>query len=393
MCARYILVCAFLLLSACADRASEGGSEPAYIEVAEAPTLVDDADLVQIRDLRIDAENRIWVLSRHAPLVRVYGSDGGRIAAFGELGQGPEEFRAPSHLIEIGGSGMGVLDAGHSNIRAFAADGTLLEAQEVAMEFRLPLAMRDIYFGDLGWTWAVEGGFLQDRYPPPPAGGPMQLQQAYDFWAGELVLLPEDGGEPRTVLTLADYSTFSPDEPPAPRPLSAGPLWDLCPGDEFVLHTGATSELVRVGMDGSVRRRDPVQLPLGPVDGDILLDWMVAALSTQPPMPGDTPEALRGRASAVAEMAEPNLEPTVPPTRLRCDPRGRVWIQLFDMDHDRRGYAREWTVVGAEGELLAHVTFPEGFHPIRFGTDRVVGIVRDEFDAETVGWVPLPAVS
>jgi hypothetical protein len=374
----------------CAEVDSDEG--PVELEVSDVPVTVDDADLVQVTDLRTDLEGRIWVLTRYPPLVRVYAPDGARQAAFGELGNGPGEFNAAWALVGGGDAGIGVMDNRRWSLRYFAPDGTLRSERAIEGDFSFFPEVRDLYYGDLGWVWAVDGGLLQDRYPPPPPGRPMQMQQAYDFWAAELVFSPDDEGEPRTLVSFSDFAVWDPEEEPAPRPLSAGPLWDLCPGEEFVFHSGAAAELVRLGMDGQVRTRSRVDLPLGSPDVELLTEWMVEVLSGVQPMPGDTPDALRERAGMVAQMAAPHFEPTLPPTRLRCDDGGRVWIQLFDMEHDRRGYAREWVVLDEDGTLLAKVTFPEGFHPMRFEADRVVGVVRDELDVETVGWLPAPAL-
>ena len=380
------IMCALLSLPAC-DAQPDEGEAYEEIQVTDSPITVLDDDLVHVADLRVDGSGHTWVLTRYEPLVRVYDTEGRQVAGFGQPGGGPAEYGVASALVE-GELGMGVMDPQRQRVRYYAPDGGFIEERPVEGGPRFPQEIREVYFGDLGWTWEVPDGFLQDRYPPPPAGAPMQLQQAYDFWAAELILLPHDGSDPRTVVTFSDFSTFSPDDPPAPRPLSAGPLWDLCPDHEFVFHTGGAGEVVRVGLDGDVRSRHPVELPLEPPDRSLLVDWMVEVLSGVQGMPGDTPEALRERAEAVAEMAEPYLEPTVPPTRLRCDAAGRAWIQLFGMDHDRRGYARDWVVVDREGTLTARVTFPVGFHPMRFEAERIVGVVRDELDVETVGWVP-----
>lgn len=394
----FLFILAFLVsLAACGDRApdgdraTDGGQGPVALEVTEAPVTVDDDDLVHVGDVVTDADGRTWVLTPYPPLIRIYDPDGTRRAAFGEPGGGPEEFGAAWAFVQDP-DGVGVMDTRRGSVRVYDPDGTLVGQRRVEGGPTLPLEARGVYFGDLGWTWRVEGGLLQDRYPPPPAGAPMQMQQAWDFWAADLVFIPDDGGEPRTLVTFSDFSGFSRDDPPAPRVLSAGPLWDLCGDDEFVFHTGAASEVVRIGLDGSVRSRAHVELPLAPLDREIVSEWLVGVISQLPPMPGDTPEAMRERARLVVERSEPYFEATVPPTRLRCDPEGRVWIQLFDLDDDSRGYARDWVVVGREGEILAEVTFPRGFFPVRIGSDRVTGVVRDEFDVETVGWVPTPAV-
>jgi hypothetical protein len=390
MTALALLAGAAASLAACGDTFGEAGGESSRIVVDRAPVAVDDPDLVQVADVRTDREGRTWVLTRHPPLVRIYDADGRRTAAFGEPGGGPAEFGEASILVEGHEDGVGVVDSRRETVRYYAPDGTLLEERSLESGVFLPAQIREVYFGDLGWSWRVEGGFLQDRYPPPPQGMPMQMQQAWDFWAAELVFVPDDGGEPRSLVRLSDFSDFSHEEPPTPRPLSAGPLWDLCPGDELALHTGAAGEVVRFGVDGRVRHRSAVDLPLDPPSRDLVVDWMVSVISGTPDAPD--PEILRERAGMIAELAEPTFEPTLPPTRLRCDSEGRVWIQLFDLENDTRGYGREWVVVEPEGRVAAEVVFPPRFHPLRFGPDRVVGVIRDALDVETVGWVPTPAL-
>jgi hypothetical protein len=385
-------------LAACGDPGAAGpGAGPEMLDVTDLPATVQDEDLALVRDIRLDAEGRVWVLSGHPPFVRIYEEDGARVAAFGQPGGGPAEFGAAWALVppvrnavEEGADGMGVFDNRRGTIRTFAPDGTILAEERLDTFTPLPPDTRQVFFGDLAWVWRVEGGLLQDRYPAAPEVGPMPMSQAYDFWQAELAFLPDDGGEPRTLVSFPEVVDLPDEEGPAVRPLSAGPLWDLCPGGEFVVLTRAVPELIRVGLDGRILSRDPVELSLAPLDQGLLVDWMVSVLSQLQPMPGDTPEGMRYRAEAAAERAADYMDPTVPPTRLRCDPDGRVWIQLFDMEDDRRGYARDWVVVDSEGELVAEVTFPVGFHPMRFGSERIVGVVRDELDVETVGWLPFP---
>lgn len=386
-----------LALAGCGDPDPGAGTGPEVLEVTAEPAAVQDEDLALVRDLREGDQGRIWVLSGHPPFVRIYDGNGTRISAFGEPGGGPGEFGVAWALVPpppgAPEEAMGVFDNRRGTIRTFAPDGTVVAEERLDTFVPLPPDVRQVFFGDLAWVWRVEGGLLQDQYPPVPDAGPMPMQQASDFWIGELVFTPDgEGSEPETRLVLSDVLELPADEPRVPRPLAAGPLWDLCPGGELILHTGAASEVVRVGLDGQVLSRHRVDLPLEELSEGLLAEWMISVISQLQPMPGDTPEAMRERAEAIAAQAAPHLDPHVPPTRLRCDPQGRAWIQLFDMEHDRRGYAREWVVLDGDGDVIAHVTFPAGFHPVRFGSERVLGVLRDELDVETVGWVQTPAL-
>jgi hypothetical protein len=382
----------FLLLLGCDPATSARDVGPAEIQVDEPVHVVADDDLAQIMDIRPDAGGRIWVLSAHPPFVRVYDDGGARLAAFGRPGGGPDEFGLARSLVppDHDREGMGVLDSGRARILHFSSEGEVVERTTVEAQMPFPWEMQSAFFGEPFTAWRTPEGILQDVLPAGPLGG----GGPWDLWAGRLVLTG-DGGETRTVTDLADVAAIElppVNQPPQPRILAAGPLIDVCPSGEILIHTGAQGELVRLGLDGSELARSALDLPLPANSMETMVTWLTNVSETLDPGPMDTREALRERSRMVAEMSEPFMEERVPPTNLRCDSEGRAWIQLFDLDHEPRGYAREWVVVGTEGAVLAHVSFPAGFSPLHFGAERITGILRDEFGLEVAGWVATPSV-
>jgi hypothetical protein len=381
-----------VVLPGCDPEASNRETGPTPIQVDAPVQVVQDEDLSQIMDVRPDPAGRTWVLSAHPPFVRVYDEDGSRLAAFGQPGGGPDEFGLARALVPPGneGAGMGVLDTRRARILVFSPQGDVLDETGVQAQMAFPYEMQSAFFGEPFTAWRTGAGILQDVLTTGPWGG----GGPWDLWAGRLVVTDAEG-EVRTVAELARVAGIEPpslDGPFQPRVLAAGPMVDVCPSGEVVVHTGARGELVRIGLDGREVARSELDLPLPPNSVETMVTWLTNISETLDPGPMDTREALRERSRMVAEMSEPLMEERVPPTRLRCDPQGRAWIQLFNLDDDPRGYARDWIVVDREGLHLTRVTFPRGFSPLHVGPERITGILRDDLELEVAGWVPTPDV-
>ncbi len=68
---------------------------------------------------------------------------------------------------------------------------------------------------------------------------------------------------------------------------------------------------------------------------------------------------------------------------LKVDARGAVWLRT-GRDFPVQARSREWTVFSREGVLLGTVVMPEGFEPMDFGSDYVLGVWKDAQDVEFV---------
>ncbi len=383
------LLVPFLFLAGCGSEPPTPADGGFPVGVIGPVWTVDDADLVAVMDVKDDGDGGIWVLSAHPPFLRSYDEEGQLRWSVGRAGQGPAEFAIPTALLApAGGEGVEVLDGERGRILHFGSDGELVGAQSVERQPAIPHEFRTAMFGEMGRGWRLSAGVIQDRLPEG-----MGSISPWDFWRGRLLLHPADGGDPRHLPRFADLGGVEVEEPTGPSPprlLAAGPLFDLCPSGEFVLHTGARSELVWFDLEGTVTHRASVSLPLAANSMETMVEWLTGISELLDPGPMDTREALRERSRMVAQMSEPHMERYLPPTRLRCDGEGRVWIQLFDMTDDERGYSRRWSVVDRSGSITHEVTFPPGFSPLTFGREHILGTLRDPLGAERAAWVPLP---
>jgi hypothetical protein len=67
------------------------------------------------------------------------------------------------------------------------------------------------------------------------------------------------------------------------------------------------------------------------------------------------------------------------------DGRGGVWLSEFPADGRNPYYGlSHWSVVAANGEWLGSVTLPDGFRVLDISADRVLGVLRDSMDVESV---------
>ena len=74
----------------------------------------------------------------------------------------------------------------------------------------------------------------------------------------------------------------------------------------------------------------------------------------------------------------------------RCSPDGTMWMHPFDVESGGLTGGRSWLRIAPDG-AQRRVTLPERFDPLRFTTDRVWGVQRDDLDVASIAWAPLPA--
>jgi hypothetical protein len=66
-----------------------------------------------------------------------------------------------------------------------------------------------------------------------------------------------------------------------------------------------------------------------------------------------------------------------------------MWMHPFDVAAGGLTGGRSWLRVAPDG-VLRMVTLPERFDPLRFTSDRVWGVQRDNLDVASIAWAPLP---
>lgn len=97
-------------------------------------------------------------------------------------------------------------------------------------------------------------------------------------------------------------------------------------------------------------------------------------------------EALRSRGSAPPDRLA-NLLPRY--LDLRCDERGTLWLQPFDIEEGGLQGGPVWLRITSDGESR-EVRLPDGFDPYRFTSERIWGVRRDELDRASVAWIEVP---
>lgn len=78
-------------------------------------------------------------------------------------------------------------------------------------------------------------------------------------------------------------------------------------------------------------------------------------------------------------------------SRLVVDTTNRIWVQAYGAYGPFKvDSSRSWTVINTDGRLLAHVQMPDGLTVLAITGTTVIGVVRDEFDAEHISIHSLP---
>lgn len=93
----------------------------------------------------------------------------------------------------------------------------------------------------------------------------------------------------------------------------------------------------------------------------------------------EDPDALARLRTTLSEMPVPETLPAY--GRVFADRDGRVWIEEYQVEY---GSTSEWHVFGSDGAVLFSVEMPTRFKPTDAGSDYCLGIMRDEFDVESV---------
>jgi len=81
----------------------------------------------------------------------------------------------------------------------------------------------------------------------------------------------------------------------------------------------------------------------------------------------------------LSEIPFPDVRPAY--GRILADSEGAIWVGDFALPGQN---APRWRVFGADGRWLATVDVPNRFRVLAVGTDRVLGVARDELDVERV---------
>lgn len=361
---------ALLLLTACADR--QELSITGALEVGSILRFSGDSALHDIRDVRSDEQGNVWVVSGTAPHLHHYSRDGSLLSQFGWPGEGPGELTNPWYLLAADdGSDIAVFDTRLLRLVEFSEDeGFVRETRlDVYPGFVVPEIRAGSYAEPLRpYEW--ESGYVVDIFDG-------QVVKPQHLWRGRLVQVDSAGSPTGDLLRFADLRK----DPQLSGDVlfASAPLWTVCPTRSIAVLNPDAAELL-VFEEGEWKS-EPLYLPdrwLTEDDFRRAVDASIARDSRNlDPNSGEIRRLVR---QALREYRA-GLPRRAPPVRLRCDPHGRLWVQLFSTEHDFRGNGSSWIVL--DGSMPKVVRFPDSFQPLWFGSASIVGVMRDAYDVES----------
>jgi len=333
----------------------------------------------RIEDVSVTGDGRILVLDQARLGVRVFGTDGSYLGAFGREGDGPGEFRYPGGVGVLGDTAYVV--GQHGRLAAFLLDGTLLWDARLAFGVGDPIPLG-------GGELILTHGSLQRASDRPREASPEPRQVSF-------YRVADEGAGVEVAFTGFRGTIWWSPGPGESRwqPAAAygGPEW-VAGGDRGVafLVDGYRGTIRRL----TLTRDDPRDAPVvGELDVDTrafdreaLLDSLV-----------EWENAPRYRGVMGDEMRRVEPEPidggriVLPPADgwvrrvIPLDPR-RFLVEVKLGGFKILDWRTEWRLVTVEGRdvTVRTVAVPDGFVPHAGKDDLLVGVATDELEVETI---------
>lgn len=336
--------------------------------------------------LAVGPDGTIYVMDRQVPALRVYEPDGTYRTTFGREGEGPGEYKRPDGGLNVLADGRVVLkDPSNARIQVYSPQGEALD------------------------TWRIRGNFntsrrmvvdRKDRVHPLILLDP---EASVTDWRTGLVQISPDG-MPGDTLEIPDTPWEEPDIVATHETEDGGTNMSvnsvpfgpnehavLSPRGYFIHAITTEYALTLLRTDGPALRIEKEFTPVAVSAGERDEEEAGAIKSMRytdpnwrwngPPIPDVKPPFSRFYAGedgtvwvAVHQPAKRMEDPTFDPTDPDALPDEWREPLLFD-------------VFDEDGSYLGAVRAPDGFsgypQPI-FTRDWVLGVVRDEFDVQTV---------
>ena len=222
------------------------------------------------------------------------------------------------------------------------------------------------------------------------SGGMLMSSSRYrrgfpDEWLpGYMVRFNLDTGAADTVATY-DYVPFRPPEGTPENPFSYFGIVKATEG-EFLYGRTDTPELVWHRPDGSIRqivRWEPDLVYPAQEHWDVFeAELRETAPRHNPHAQSD--EAIEELVTGMLSRYRLDLDEPLPlfATPLGDD-EGRIWLGDYAVGYGPRTMS-SYTILSAEGEWLGRLDVPEGFRILDVAGGRVLGVVKDEMDVESV---------
>lgn len=224
------------------------------------------------------------------------------------------------------------------------------------------------------------------------------------IWNADLVAFDPETGSVRTVLSMREamgdltshFEGLSGGFPPFPLWYR---LWAVCSDDELRLYDFVRDELRGFAAEGV--ELDPVPVPppfteatprqFARATFDLAVAERAGAVTTgmAEMSAADSTQILNGVIQRL-EGTPQQLGGLLPKfVDFRCSDDGTMWLRPLDVERGGMRGGPAWLRIAPDGEIRK-VRFPERFDPYRFGSQRIWGVQRDEFDVASVAWIAVP---
>lgn len=298
------------------------------------------------------------ILDRQARQLVVLDPAGRIRQIIGREGEGPGEFRSPLTVTRKGHDTLVVEDDGNGRLDYFF-DGELVRDE------RYSEVDMGLFYAAKRW----EGEFVYWTRSATPSPLP-------DGWTHNVVLRSSSASS--VLDTVATYRMFSTPRPSLSNPFRTNGKVGLTEG-AVVAAWGNQAQFVRLSLDGL----PPVHVRWeedSPALTDSIWDEHVAYERSRF---GQNADLRIGRRGAV-DGPLPIIG------ELRGDPTGRIWISRWGpADSPANGTAGPYRVFGPDGTWLGWVELPFRMRVLDIGSDRILGVQKDEFDIQAVVVLPL----
>jgi len=368
---------------------------------ADVQVLGTSEAIAVVQDLEVLPHGPVWVLNSVEPFIIGFSADGEVTHEHGTQGGGPEEFRAPRGFVSGGMEGeVWAFDrARHSLIKVSDPEGEWSEL--LIPQDSIPVGTL-VQGRDLSDT-RVRTARLGDeivlaRSTGSLSEGPFSFWRS--IWGGDLYAVDPTTDSVRKVLSLGEtlgdptsYLEQTDGFPPFPVWYR---LWAACSDNRICVYDRLRNEMRAFTKDGveleptllpsvsppTVTHRQFARAVLGLIAAEQL-----GALGRQV-SPEDSAQLLNQVASEMEGDPE-QLRRFLPRyVDFRCGEGGTLWLRPFDVDVGGLRGGPSWLRVTPEGRT-EEIQFPERFDAYRFTSDRVWGVLRDEFDVASVAWIEL----
>lgn len=302
--------------------------------------------------------------------VRIFDESGEYVRTIGGPGEGPGEFGSVDWLQRLGPDTIAVYDRGQRRISVFDVGGRLL--RDVAIH-RTPASLdRDAMQGPQPRGLLPDGSILVALYEAPAQlDGPSRPAVFLHAYASDGT--PGDSlasalGDDIFILPLGN-GRAAVARPPFPRIT----MFHVA-RDGFWVADNDAWELRRYDANGALRtivHRVEDGIEITPALLDVYVEAQIAGYPAGP-------RREEARRDAMT-MAFHRIAPAFAGAWVGED--GRVWIRDYAVPQDA---GEMWSVFTPNGSLDARVRLPARLRVLRFSATHVLGVLKDDFDRETI---------